>query len=382
VKGPSRHPHAAPLLVLALVLGLVYVPYVLAERHEHGGGSYLKGDCVYYRTAIVSLLEDGDLSLGDDVPEEKRRIGQLALGRGDRLVPKHPILMPLVALPFHAAFGDPGLLLFNLLQLVALLAVVYGINARFLEREVALASALLFGTATLFLNYSYNFSPDVFSSLLLLTGVLCALGRSPLASAVFLGLSVFAKVSNLPLVAVVGLFVAHDLLRGGVDRRALGRLAAFGVVLALSMVPLLVSQEVLYGSPFASGYRRAVTEAGFDDHVAKFNQPLLAGLWRLVLHDEHGLVTTNPVLILSGVGALLVPRNEQRRELLFLGALCLVQLLFFALYDEWHTSHWSNRFLMTTVALGSVFAGLAMARAWERGIRTGSATSQPRKTPD
>jgi 4-amino-4-deoxy-L-arabinose transferase-like glycosyltransferase len=295
--------------------------------------------------------------------------GQLALGKDDRLdrlVPKHPILMPLVSLPFYAAFGSIGLLIFNVAQVIALISVVYLINTRFFDTATSVAAALLFGTATLFLNYSYNYSPDVFSSLLFLTGVYLVLCRRHELCAVFLGLSVFAKLTNLPLVGVVGLYVAFDILRESRDRRAFRRLAGFGGVLALSLVPLLVTQELLYGSPWVNGYLRAVTETGFDDHVNKFNQPFVKGLLEILFHYEKGLVVTNPVLVVSAVGAFWVLRSPQRMQLLFLAALCLAQLAFFALYDEWAYSHFSNRFLMSTVALASVFAGLAIFEARER----------------
>jgi len=213
--------HVVPLLLIALVLCLVYVPYILSEYHESKGHTFLKGDCYYYRAAIISLLEDGDLIISDNVPTNKLFKGQLALGKDDRLdrlVPKHPVLMPLVSLPFYAAFGSIGLLIFNVVQLIALIGVVYLINTRFFDVTTSVATALLFGTATLFLNYSYNYSPDVFSSLLLLTGVYFALCRRHGLCAVFLGLSVFAKLTNLPLVGVVGLYVAFDILRESRDR--------------------------------------------------------------------------------------------------------------------------------------------------------------------
>jgi hypothetical protein len=363
------HRHVVPLLLIALVLCLVYVPYILSEYHDSRGLGFIKGDCYYYRAAIISLLEDGDLIISDDVPARKRLNGQLALGKDgrlDRLVPKHPILMPLVSLPFYAAFGSIGLLIFNVVQLIVLIGVVYLINTRFFDVATSVATALLFGAATLFLNYSYNYSPDVFSSLLLLTGVYFALCRRRALCAVFLGLSVFAKLTNLPLVGVVGLYVAFDVLRESRSRRAFGRLAGFGGVLALSLVPLLVTQELLYGSPWVNGYLRAVTETGLDDHVNKFNQPFVKGLLEILFHYEKGLVVTNPVLVLSAVGAFWVLRSPHRMQLLFLAALCLVQLAFFALYDEWAYSHFSNRFLMTTVALASVFAGLAIFEARQR----------------
>ena len=368
-NGLLRRRHVLPLLLIGLVLCLVYVPYILSEYHGPKGRSFLKGDCLYYRATIISLLEDGDLVIGNNVPEKKRLNGQLALGkddRPDRLVPKHPILMPLVSLPFYAAFGNIGLLIFNVAQVIALISLVYLINNRFFDTRTSVATALLFGTATLFLNYSYNYSPDVFSSLLFLTGVYLALCRRHKLCAVFLGLSVFAKLANLPLVGVVGLYVAFDILRESRGWPALRRLAGFGGALALSLVPLLVTQELLYGSPWVTGYQRAITETGIDDHVDKFNQPFVKGFLWLLFHAEKGLVVTNPVLVVSAVGAFGLLRSPHRMQLLFLAAVCLAQLAFFARYDEWAYSHFSNRFLMSTVALASVFAGLAIFEARER----------------
>jgi hypothetical protein len=91
--------------------------------------------------------------------------------------------------------------------------------------------------------------------------------------------------------------------------------------------------------------------------VGNFNQPFALGLSRLLFDGRKGLIVTNPVLLLSALGAACIGRSPHKAPLLLLLTLCLVQLSFFARYDQWNFSHFSNRFLMTTVALSSVFAG-------------------------
>src|SRR6187399_452762 len=102
----TRLPESAWIALLLLFLCCVYPPAVISEQASQQ--SFLKGDCVYYRAIIVSLLQDHDLQMANNAPRLDK--GQLALGR-DGLVPKHPILMPIVSIPFYVLFGDFGLLL-------------------------------------------------------------------------------------------------------------------------------------------------------------------------------------------------------------------------------------------------------------------------------
>jgi len=80
---------------------------------------------------------------------------------------------------------------------------------------------------------------------------------------------------------------------------------------------------------------------------------------QLLFHARNGLLTTNPVLVLSLAGAVRIVWSPHRRELALLALICLAQLLCVAKYDQWFQSHFSNRFLMTTVAL-AVFARLVL----------------------
>jgi hypothetical protein len=387
VSRDSRGGQALPLLAIAIALLCVYVPYVRDQASRKDGASFLRGDPRMYRAAVVSLLEDHDLVLSDDVKDPFRGYGpQLALGRdGDpsRLVPKHPILMPILSLPFYALWRDTGLLVFNVAMLIGLVCLLYLLCARYFDTATAMAAALLFGVATLFLNYSWNYSPDVFSTLLVVGGVLLVLERRHAAGACVLGLSLFAKVTNLPLVALAGLWIAWDV---GLRRRQpmpaprarAARLAAIGAAFALGLLPMLVTNQLLYGGPLVTGYHRAWTEHGIESYTTKFGQPFWPGLRDLLIHHRKGILTTNPVLLISLVGVPLALRGPFRAEMAFLAALALAQLCFFAKHEEWKFSHYSNRYLMTFVALGAVFAAQVIADVRRRaGGAAGIARSEP-----
>jgi 4-amino-4-deoxy-L-arabinose transferase-like glycosyltransferase len=367
MKIASKIRGVLPGCIVVGALLLAYVPHILS--HNVRSHDFLKGDCYYYKTMIVSMLEDGDLVMSNNIGKGIDPLnGFLALGKDDdleQLVPKHPILLPVVSLPFYAVLGSVGLLLFNLLVIVAVFLVMYGILRLFYDTWIAVATSVLFGVATLFLNYSYNYSPDAFSTLIFLAGLYCAFLRRHGAAGLLLGLAIFAKLPNLPLVIVVTGYVAWDLLlRAEPGRRGhgMGRFALFVLCLGVALIPLAWSNQALYGAPWIFGYHREITAAGLDDHVGNFNQPFVRGFVRLLIDGEHGLLTTNPILLVSGVGLACLWRRSGRAELVVIGLLCLAQLAFFASYDEWNHSHFSNRFLMTTVALSSVFAAAVLER--------------------
>src|SRR5438094_305399 len=98
----------------------------------HDGG-YLFGDSGVYAAAADSLLRDRDLdllnqvypdtpTLADALPElEDPRGGEFGLAAGGYLTIKQSPVLSVVALPFYAALGRPGFLVFNLVVLNLLL---------------------------------------------------------------------------------------------------------------------------------------------------------------------------------------------------------------------------------------------------------------------
>jgi hypothetical protein len=351
-------------LVILLYLFFIYLPFIISRTDSTE--SFLKGDSYYYRAVIHSLLEDGDLLLVNNIPADPLD-GQLAIGK-DGLVPKHPIILALISMPFYLLFGDPGLLLFNLFACMILIVLIFKLNCLFYPRIIAFITTILYATGTLFLDYTYNYSPDIFSTVLLLAGLYLVLRERFYAGAFLLGLSIFAKLTNAPLAGVILLYagflirrreITKDSLRGPFQHKILVIITTAAVFL-IALSPFAYVNNMLFGSPVITGYQQTAVageegEVMSVNHTDKFNQPLLKGIYLSLLDPRNGILPTNPVLILAFVGVFWIRRIDSQDKIYLILVLCLIQFILFAKYDEWFTSHFSNRFLMTFIALSSVF---------------------------
>lgn len=352
------------IFIILLYLCLIYLPYIISRTIA--GDDFMKGDCYYYQAVIVSLVEDGDLLLENNIPDPLG--GQLAIGK-EGLVLVHPIMMPLVSLPFYLLFGTPGLLLFNVLNSMILLILIFKLNGFFFDRIIAFIITILYATGTLLLDYVYNYSPDIFSSILLLGGLYLVLRERFYGGAVLLGLSIFAKIPNAPLVAVILLYAVWSIWRRksingdakGEPRGKVAAIIATGAFFALALIPFFYTNYLQFGSPIVTGYQRMAI-AGADgavvsvDHLDMFNQPLLIGASRILFDIGNGILMTNPVLILAFIGASWIKKTRAQDGIYLILLICLIQFIMIAKYDAWSTSHFSNRFLMTFIVLSSVFA--------------------------
>jgi hypothetical protein len=352
------------IATIVFYLCLIYPPWIISNLVAKT--DFIKGDCYYYRAVIVSLFEDGDLLLVNNIETDPLN-GQLALGK-QGLVPKHPIFMPLVSAPFYKAFGDRGLLIFNIIDCMILAMLIFKLNQLFFDNYISFITTVLYATGTLFFNYVYNYSPDVFATVLVLAGLNLVLRERFYSGAVFLGLSVFAKLPNALLAGIILLYAGLMVLRehGKAGELRLGLSKCWGKIIwtaalfGLALAPLGLVNHALFGSPFVTGYQRTA-ESGptagemlVTNHVNKFNQPFLLGAWRLLFDPNSGLVPTNPILILALLGLLHVNRSANKQALYLIITICAAQFLSFAKYDDWQTSEFSNRFLMTFVAGSSV----------------------------
>lgn len=352
-------------VIILLYLCLIYLPLILSRYASTE--SFIKGDCYYYRAVIISLLEDRDLLLANNISMDPLN-GQLAIGK-EGFVPKHPIIMPLVSMPFYLLFGHQGLLLFNMLDCMILIVLIFKLNCLFYNHLIAFITTILYATGTLFLDYTYNYSPDIFSTVLLLAGLYLMLREKFYVSAVLLGLSVFAKIPNAPLVGVILLYAGFVIRRreatNGSDKKhcwdKVAVIIITVVIFMIALTPLAYINYRLFGSPVVTGYQRTVVAGHVENqvlsvnHAGKFNQPLLKGIYWSLLHLRNGIIPTNPVLILAFLGVFWIRRIGYKNKIYLILLICIIQFIIFAKYDEWHTSHFSNRFLMTFIALSSVF---------------------------
>jgi len=351
------HDHLDRPISLAL-FAVVMALFSARVAAEYRPLTYLIGDCPYYAATAVSLIEDHDLDLRNQLSGGLAIHGrQIALGRDGAWYPKHPLLMPIVAIPFVVLFGVPGTLVFNLVVL-SLLAVVLMRLARTVAPAWAAAPAAFLLVAGTFLRrYDYNFSPDLFATLVLATALLALLRGRDRLGGLLLGLSVTAKLTDLFLVPL-GLLYAY-FCRGW--RGALrASLAA-----ALPLAALGLTNLALFGSPWVTSYDRnvAIADGTFVTvgHRGLFDQGVLSGLAGELFDPVHGLLPTSPILCLAIPGFALLLRRRPREGVLFL-AIGEFLILFFATYRYWAASHYGNRFLMPLVAVTA--PAIALALQW------------------
>jgi len=216
--------------------------------------------------------------------------------------------------------------------------------------------------STPFLAYTFNYSPDVLGTALLVWSYVFGLRNRPIVCGLLAGLAVWAKVYLALLLLPLALIV---LPQGWKATLACGVMAFIGVL------PMLAINTHLFGAPWITGYDREahVMPDGIavSDHYSRFNQPILAGLGNLLFNKDIGMLRTAPLWFLWPIGLIVAWRFAPKPARLGLVALTLallLNLLFFAHYDEWDTSVFGNRFLFPALALGLALQG----PLWEKCV--------------
>jgi hypothetical protein len=355
--------------LLVLLLALVYIPFLLFLDPTNEG--FLWGDAVYYRLAVESLARDGDLAVENNLPAGALATAvhdkQLAVGASGALVPKHQLLLVFFAYPAYRLLGDKGLLVFNVACVVVVLVGTLALCREWVSAPHALGVAFLFGVATLFLPYVYNFSADLLTTALLVWGVVSVRWRRFFAAAVLISLSVAAKVSSLPAAAAALLLLGWEARKQPLSGPVVAGVACG---LALGILPFVGSNVLLFGNPWHSGYSHiAVAAAGGGVaeeslRTTDFTRPLLRGVWDVLFSFPRGLLVSNPLLF-AALAFPAVYRSKRDPFLLLLLVGVAAQVLVIAKYEQWDRSAFSNRFLMPAV----VFLAPHVALVLEAGVR-------------
>lgn len=348
---------AAHDLLCVLVALAFYVPSMV-DRYPHE--SYMIGDSPYYANTAISILEDGDFDQRNQTrqsifldPQPWTTIGMhdsnIALGRDGAWYPKHPVLMPLVSAPFYALMGGFGLLVYNLVSLLALVVVMRRVARLFASEGAASAACVAVGLTPLFVHFSYSYCADILSSLLLVAGVGLLFARRGFAAGLVLGLSIWAKLPN-----ALGMALAGAVVLAWRDWKLLGRLAA-GATLSLGVFAGL--NWYRFGAPWLTGYQRVWTihrgQSTVGDHVGAFNRPFWEGVQLQLFHSRHGLFPTAPAALVALLGLGRLGRRSLAVVVL-VSVFTLATFLFYCTYDFVTGSDYSNRFLMPAVALTAI----------------------------
>jgi len=364
---PSRV-RAAVILAATAVQLAVIVP---ALRHRPDG--FLHGDSYYYAAAAESVWRDGDLdllnqcfpganSVADVLPLLEAPCGYFGWAKGEYLTIKQSPLLGLAALPFYAAFGPLGFLLFNVIVLDLLLAGVATLGG---GGPGAWVAALIALTTTPLIRFTFDFSPDLFLTALLVGALLAARDNRPLAAGLCAGLAVSAKL----YVAVLLLPVLALTLGQSPRALTLVKVVAAGVV---GLLPGLACNALQFGAPWVTGYERELHVVngvvGLADHSSRFTEAPLAGLLDLLLNPTVGLLRTAPLIVLVPLAAAFLARPGAvpggRPAFAAALATAALTLALFAPYDGRHGgSEVGNRFQFPVIACGFAVLGAAADRA-------------------
>lgn len=318
---------------------------------------------------IKSIVEDGDILIENNLPDKHHsfQAEQVALSINKQIVPKHQILLSVVGIVFYLLFNIKGLLILNLFLSTGVLILIFLINKLFFDEKISFLTTILYASNALFYYYSNNFSPDLLSTLLLLMALFFTIKDKFILGMFFLALAITAKVTNAIFILPFTVYLVCFLYRikdiPHRSRTIVFFILKMGMIFIISILPFLIYNFIIFGDPLITGYQRAITlglnnEIVIINHINSFTQPFFIGFVRLLFHMKWGIVFTNPILITAFMGIFYFIKKSNLKSvnpaLIFLFSVAFLQLIFFAKYDMWFTSHFSNRFLMTFVAIMSL----------------------------
>jgi hypothetical protein len=337
--------------------------------HRYDGEDYMRGDCPYYYYTAQAMRRGFGVDLSLLLPGGwSKHLDQIAWSAAGRPVPKHPVTMPVISLPFIALLGRHGALAFNVVQMTALVSILYALALQIARPWAACGAVVLTYVASFLPHYLWNYSPDICATTLLAGGVLLVMiAERPwtlVAGGVLLGAAVTAKYPYV-------VFIPGALLL--VRRLSIARAAMLAVGIALPVMALLAFDAQVFGSPFATGYDRILTmDRQYQPVVysqrASFGLPFREGAIGQLLDRQHGLVFTSLITLISLAGFLPLLRRSPRLGV-YIATGSLVLFALFSTYDQWSASHYGNRFLIPIVALAAVPLAALLDLLLDRVVR-------------
>ncbi len=351
-----RSPITLDLVCVLLCLGFYVQTIAVRLPHE----PYMKGDSSYYANIVISILYDFDLDQRNqsdpsifENPKPWTNIGMydsnIARGSRGEWYPKHTLVLPFLSLPFYAAWGGFGLLIFNLLTLLALIVAMRRVAAMYASAGASGIAAVLIGITPLFHHFAYSYSADILAALLLVCAVGAILTKRGLWSGILFGLAVWTKLPN-----AIGLLAAGVML---IVIRDWKTCLHYCIGCAISLGAFAAVNWYQFGGPWVTSYSRVwVIEHGHSvigDHLASFAYPFFDGLRLQLIDQVHGLVPTAGAAVLAvfGYGRLY---KKSRPAFALILLFSLLTFLFYCKYDFITGSDYSNRFLMPLVAISAV----------------------------
>ena len=352
--------HHWPRWTIIILMSLAYFSKVLIFGEMNPNRAWNKGDAYFYHFISNSLIEDGDLDLTNNHGPIPLDQGDFALSQHGYPTAKQSPLMSVIAMPLRLLFGPVGSLWFNILCSMGIVLLLYQLLNIWVSPVSSLLASLIVGLGSVLFRYAFNFSPDVFSCLILLSLIVVTFRQHWYLIGLFAGLAISAKIGNIIVVAPV-LGYALWLLRSKHYSESLTILFKMSMVFLLVLAPFLIYNNWLFGSPFTTGYQAIlIASQGVNttiSHTSDFNQPIFTGLITLFFNDRNGIAFDNWIILLPFLAGLFFIRKTHFDKLILLLIIIMIQSVFYASYDYQLASSLGNRFLLVSIALMAIPIG-------------------------
>ncbi|MHB8420067.1 MAG: hypothetical protein ACYDCL_18485 [Myxococcales bacterium] len=347
--------------------------------HRYSPDRWLYRDGSFYFNTVRGIVENGSLDQSHLHPRSwfNGKLGwnydltddwsNVSVGRdGTTWYPKHPLLMPILSVPFYLAFGDVGTLVFNVLCAALATLLAAELACAFTARWAASLIGFGIGAVPLIVREAYGFNNDLFYATLVVGAAVCLANRQLVRGGLLAGFAVFAKITNVFFLVPFGLWALATR-----DRKLVGRFAA---ACSVGILVTLIVNWVLFGAPWITAYHRVlIVHHGAQEiqpHTRLFHRDFWTGLRALWGWPEwrdpqgRGLMAVFPAYLpaLLGTGVL-AWRRRFVEAAVFLFALGW-PLLFFAKYD-WYRDDFCDPVYFLCAAPLAAWAGLFFAPAPE-----------------
>lgn len=384
-------PGAEFLLVCLL---LVYGMYV--TRNFEPGFTFAKYDPGWMVTTVISIVEDGDLDLCNQLRNDPHEAAdQTSMGINGQWYPFHEFMMPVVTVAFYILFGILGCLIFNVVVLIALMLMIYDLCSRLVDRKSALIAVTLTGFATPLIYYSYSYSLDVFGAFLVVAAYRSVLDHKPASSELVWGIAVLGRTANVITAQAFLIFIllsetANKVHLPQLKFATLMRYARKPGLFLLGVLPVLIlilyANWRMFGSPFTPSRGRwqqfvdgkvIVTSQG-----GSFSSSFAERLPTVLFDRKGGLFFGAPLLLIAWFFGMLPFWRRSKNEAVLYGLICIFMLVLYTKYSFAVPGYPGNRYLMPLVALGAIPLSFAVQDAFPDESEIPGDSPKSKEIPD
>jgi hypothetical protein len=376
------------VIFLAICLILVYGMFVVTEFK---GFNFARYDSGWMVSTVMSIAEDGDLDLRNQLNNNPTQAAdQTSLGENGQWYPLHEFVMAVLTVPFYLAFGIFGCLIFNVVISILLMILLFELCLRHVDYHNAFIATILTAFPTLFLNYTYSYSLDVFSAFMLVLAYWCLVKHRFMFSGLIWSLATYARLANA--VTIFG-FILYILLEAKADRSKKNGVRSSGTY-AGRVCPVLaylagglpvaacffMTNWLMFGSPMTTSYDRWAHfvngQAVITQQSSAFSCSILENLPQVLWAHKSGLVTGAPLIMVAVAFGMGTFWRKARNEAMLLILTSFMLIVLFCKYCNAVPGEPGNRYLMPVVAL----CAIPLAFATERCLGSCSHVSKSPKS--